>query len=118
MIAMEDINFQRNGFVSIVSAKECGSCFDSSDIAGWRNGATGAGRLSDALPGTYRGVHICFPSNNSIRSYMFSSLVYFAVSVLSPLLKVRVRVHRGEIMEDCMAKLQSFGINPDVIPKS
>jgi len=118
MIAMEDVNFQRKSVIAIVSAKECGSSFDPSDISGWRNGAKAAGRLSDALPGTYRGVHICFPSNNSIRSYMFSSLVYFAVSVLSPLLKVLVRVHRGEIMEDCMAKLQSFGINPDVIPKS
>ncbi|CAJ1968357.1 unnamed protein product [Cylindrotheca closterium] len=117
MIAMEDMDFQQHGTVAIVSAAEVGDSFDL-DFNGWRDGARRVAQLTEALPGSSNGVHICFPRNGSFRSYLFSSLLNIAVSVLSPLLKVRVRIHRGETMEECIATLRSFGIKTDDIPKS
>mmetsp|Transcript_31307 Transcript_31307/g.75331 ORF Transcript_31307/g.75331 Transcript_31307/m.75331 type:complete len:461 (-) Transcript_31307:820-2202(-) len=117
MIAMEDMDFQKHGTVGIVSAAEVDDSFDL-DFAGWRDGAKWVGQLNEALPGFLRGVHICFPQNGSFRRFLYSSLINITVSVLNPLLKVRVRIHRGETMEDCISSLQSFGITTAAIPKS
>lgn len=94
MIAMEDLSFQKNGMVGIVSAAAVDNSFEL-DFAGWRDGTMRTAQLSEALPGYTRGTHICFPRNGSFRSLLFSSLVNITVSVLNPLLKVRLRIHRG-----------------------
>ena len=99
MIAVEDTGFQKNGCVAVVSAADFDSGFDF-DFAGWRDGAQRTGQLAEALPGSTQGVHICFPRNGSFRSYLFSSLIKITVSVLNPLLKVRVRIHRGKFHVD------------------
>jgi len=97
MIAMEDMDFQKHGTVFIVSAAEVeGGC--ELDLAGWRgDSAKRAARMTESLPGSTHGVHICFPWNGSFRSFVFSSLLNITVSVLNPLLKVRVRIHRGKM---------------------
>ena len=95
MIAMEDLDFQRNGIVAIISSAEFGSSYEL-DFSGWRDGARRAGQLTEALPGSTQGVHICFPRDRSFRSFLFSSLIKITISVLNPLLKVRVRIHRGK----------------------
>ena len=95
MVAMEDVDIQRNGTVGIVSAAEFDSGFEF-DFAGLRDGAQRSGQLSESLPGSMHGVHICFPRTRSFRSFLFSSLIRVSVSVLNPLLKVRVRIHRGK----------------------
>jgi len=117
MIAIEDLDFQRNGMVIIVSSAEFGSSFEL-DFNGWREGAIRSGEQTEALPGSLQGLHICFPRDRSFRSFLFSSLIKITISVLNPLLKVRVRIHRGETMEECMKRLQSFGITAAAIPKS
>mmetsp|Transcript_31304 Transcript_31304/g.75322 ORF Transcript_31304/g.75322 Transcript_31304/m.75322 type:complete len:286 (-) Transcript_31304:1422-2279(-) len=96
MIAMEDMDFQKHGTVGIVSAAEVDDSFDL-DFAGWRDGAQRVAKMTESLPGSTHGVHICFPWNGSFRSYLFSSLLNITVSVLNPLLKVRVRIHRGKM---------------------
>ena len=92
---MEDIEIQKNGVITIVSAAEVDDSFEL-DFSGWRDGAKRAGRLTEALPGLAHGVHICFPRNGSFRSFLYSSLINFTISVMNPLLQVRVRIHRGE----------------------
>jgi len=96
MIAMEDLDFQRHGTVILVSAEDWGS---NLDFSRWRgDSAKHTGNLTEALPGSIYGVHICFPQNGSFRSYLFSTLLKITVSVLNPLLNVRVRIHRGKVV--------------------
>ena len=101
MVAIEQVDFQRNGVVGVISAATGArnSKFEY-EWTKWRDIARRAAQLSEALPGTMHGVHICFPqkSEQSFQSFLFSALVNVAVSALNPLLKVRVRIHRGRVV--------------------
>ena len=96
MISMEDLNFQRNGSVFVVLADNFDS-FTDLNIARWQGGVQRHGRLADALPGSTHCVHICFPRNGSYRSFLYSWVIKMLVSVLNPLWKLRVRIHRGTV---------------------
>ena len=96
MIAMEDVDFQRNGTVIVVSADNWDASNDF-DFVRWRSACQDQARLTEGLPGSMHGVHICFPQNGSFREFLYSALIKMTVSILNPLLKVRVRIHRGTL---------------------
>jgi hypothetical protein len=98
MVAMEDEEIQKKGFICIISNVDMNSnIWDSAslDLSRWQTSVFRHGRINDALPGYQHGVHICFCSVATLSDFMFSFMIQLAVLALNSALKTRMRIHKG-----------------------
>ena len=95
MKAVEDIEAQMKGFITIISANDLDGFFDF-DLSGWKNAVSKTAKLDDALPGRVEAIHVCFSNLNTFSGYFFSSIIQFMVVAVNRALKVRIRIHKGK----------------------
>jgi hypothetical protein len=104
MIAMEDITVQKKGFVTIITADNMEG--GETNLSFWKNSVKQMVRLHQGLPGSLHGTHVVIKNLNTVAGLMFSYVIQMTAHALNPLLKIRMRIHKGE----CGAFVYCVGI--------
>jgi hypothetical protein len=91
MFATEDVEVQKQGFVSIFWIEAMPE--NALDIKFKKNSVEGICHVLKAVPGYQHAVHYCF---ENVSSWILNAL--FAVQAISPFLKLRFRIHKRKAL--------------------
>jgi len=104
MYAIQDVDTQKNGVVSIVYNVGRGKSKD-------RDAAWKFSRMFAALPARQTGAHYCIDDDQTL------AMFYIAMNALSKAARLRSRIHVGSHME-IIYTLMTFGIPKEALPVS
>ncbi|CAJ1968355.1 unnamed protein product [Cylindrotheca closterium] len=118
MIAMEDEAFQKKGMVLVIPSGKESEFMEKVEQPAMQTAVKDMTRLSEALPGYTQSIHFCFSNVTSVGAIVVFGMVRFMMVAFSNLITIRSRIHKASSQEECLSKLQAFGIPVAVIPKS
>lgn len=97
MIAIEDVQIQRKGFVFVLSAADIERGLDL-DLPKVRRYVERFIEIHDAMPGTMKAMHIISTTDvrNPFNKYVFAMLCQFVIRTMRPSEVARVRMKIGE----------------------
>ncbi|CAJ1966142.1 unnamed protein product [Cylindrotheca closterium] len=118
MVAIEDVQIQRKGFVFVLSAADIGRGLDL-DLPKVKRYVERFIEIHNAMPGTLKALHIvCAENHRSFNQYIFAMMSQFMLLALRPSEVARVRIKKDCSQSEIQEYLIQFGIPEDQIPPS
>ena len=97
MVAIEDVQIQRKGFVFVLSAADIGRGLDL-DLPKVKRYVGRFIGIHNAMPGTLKALHIiCAENRRSFNEYIFAMMSQFMILSMRPSEVARVRIKKGEL---------------------